>query len=100
MDLKDMLGEFAKGTKKGAKKVAGPFKPEVTLNVQFNDDMREDIKDILRNLDSITKSRIKEFTDTLKPTIDESVNKMEYRWKVTQYLLVAGFIVNGIFMLL
>ena len=100
MDLKDMLGEFAKGTKKGAKKVAGPFKPEVTLNVQFNDDMREDIEHILRNLDSITKSRIKEFTDTLKPTIDESVNKMEYRWKVTQYLLVAGFIVNGIFMLL
>lgn len=95
-----MLGEFAKGTKKGAKKVAGPFKPEVKLNVQFNDDMREDIEHILRNLDSITKSRIKEFTDTLKPTIEESVNKMEYRWKVTQYLLVAGFIVNGIFMLL
>lgn len=95
MDVKELIGEFAKGAKQGAKKTAGPFKPEVKLNVQFNEDMRKDVEHILQNLDSITQSRVKEFTDMLKPTIDESVKKMEYRWKVTQYLLVIGFVING-----
>lgn len=95
MDVKELIGEFAKGAKKGAKKTASPFKPEVKLNVQFNDDMREDLEHIMRNLDSITKTRLKEINDSINPLIKESVAKMEWRWKVTQYLLVFGFVVNG-----
>lgn len=95
MDVKELIGEFAKGAKKGAKKTASPFKPEVTLNVQFNDDMREDLENIFQNLDSITKNRLKEIDDSINPLIKDSVAKMEQRWKVTQYLLVFGFVVNG-----
>ena len=81
MDVKELIGEFAKGAKKGAKKTASPFKPEVKLNVQFNDDMREDLEHIMRNLDSITKTRLKEINDSINPLIKESVAKMEWRWK-------------------
>ena len=91
MDVKDLLGEFAKGAKKGA----GPFKPEVTLNMQFNDDMREDLERIIQNLDSISEKRILDLRNHLRPIIQDSVQKVEHRWKITQYLLVVGFIVNG-----
>jgi predicted nucleic acid-binding OB-fold protein len=91
MDMKDLLGEFAKGAKKGA----GPFKPEVTLNVSLTDEMREDLENILQNLDSITEKRFLEFRNNLNPLVRDSIRKLEYRWKITQYLLVIGFVVNG-----
>ena len=46
MDLKDMLGELIKVQRKALRK-SQALQAEVKLNVQFNDDMREDIEHIL-----------------------------------------------------
>jgi len=91
MDVKDLISEFAKGAGKGV----GPLKPEVALKIEFTDSVREDIDHILQNLDSTIKTVVSENVQTVLPELQRLSEKIEVRWKVTQYLLVLGFVING-----
>jgi hypothetical protein len=91
MDLKDIVNEFAKGARKGV----GPLKPEVALKIEFTDSVREDLEYILQKLDSTAKTVVSENVQTVLPELQRLSEKIEVRWKVTQYLLVVGFVING-----
>ena len=111
--VRDVVGGFMSGVKTGVSK-SPSMKFEVDLSTKTNKKVDEIIDNVgllqQKTVDDV-QTILKVFTEELKisgiqlgqqlsHTVDEVSKKVDYRWKITQWLLGVGMVGNALILLI
>ena len=111
--VRDVVGGFMSGVKTGVSK-SPSMKFEVDLSTKTN----QKVDEIIENVSLLQQKTVDDLQDTLKIfaeelkisgiqlsqtlsyTVEEVSKKVDYRWKITQWLLGIGMFGNALILLL
>jgi ribosome recycling factor len=116
--VRDVVGGFVTGVKSGVSNTpmrAGleiDLSPttnakidEIILNVSLlqektTDELRSILGDVVEQLARDVKSMSADTSEKLAKVADEVTEKIDYRWKITQVLIIAGMVGNALAILI
>ena len=111
--VRDVVGGFMSGVKTGVSK-----SPSMTFEVDLSTKTNKKVDEIVENVSLLQQKTVDDLQDTLKIfaeelkisgiqlsktlsyTVEEVSKKVDYRWKITQWLLGIGMVGNAVILLL